>query len=96
MGLLTNLLLGLIHLLLVAIDILFLLLLATMLSYRWQPPWLTALCSAGRPVVGWLTRHLERGFHYLGRQVPSERTVLFIAILAVWVLRLLLALGPAR
>jgi hypothetical protein len=38
MGLFTNLVLGLVHLLLVAVDLLFVLLLARMLSFRWHTP----------------------------------------------------------
>ncbi len=91
MGLFTNLVLGLVHLFLVATDILFLLLLATMLTYRWQTRWLTAITSVGKPAVDWLTGQIERGLGHVCWKVPSERTILFIGMLAISVLRLLLA-----
>jgi len=91
MGLFTNLVLGLVHLCLVAMDGLFLLLLATMLSYRWQPPWLLAICSAGRPVVDWFTDRLGKG---LG--ASSERTVLFVGMLALSLIRTLVVVLLGR
>jgi len=91
MGLLTNMVLGLVHLFLVAVDILFVLLLATMLSYRWQAPWLTAINAAGKPAVDWLTGQIERSLGRFGQKVPSEGVVLFIGMLAISLIRLLLA-----
>jgi len=60
MGLLTNLILSFVHLFLVATDILFLVLLARVLSYRWQPRWLTAFNSMGKPLVDWFTSHVHK------------------------------------
>lgn len=82
MGLLTNLVLGLVHLTLVAADVLFLLLLARMLGYRWQPPWLLAVNATGKPVVDWFTGRIERGLDHLGLKAPFERTVLLLGMLA--------------
>lgn len=91
MGLLTNLILGLVHLLLVAVDLLFVLLLARMLSYRWHSRWLTAVNEAGKPCVDWLTEHIERTLGRVSQKARSERIVLFIGMLAISLLRLLLA-----
>ena len=96
MGLLTHLALGVVHLFLVAVDILFLLLLATMLGYRWQPPWLMAINSAGKPAVDWLTGHIERGLDRFTMKAPSERMVLFIGMLAISFLRFFVAALLAR
>ena len=96
MGLFTNLVLGLVHLLLAAADVLFLLLLARMLSYRWQPAWLTAINSAGKPVVDWFTSHIERGLDRLGLRAPFERTVLFVGMLALSTIRILVVLLLGR
>lgn len=89
MGLLPNLVLSLVHLLLVTVDILFLAMLATTLSYRWQPPWLMAVNSAGKPVVDWFASRVERALNYFTRKAPSRRTVLFIGMLAISLMRLL-------
>jgi uncharacterized protein YggT (Ycf19 family) len=96
MGLLTNLILGLVHLVLVAADVLFLLLLARMLSYRWQPPWLTAVNAACKPVVDWFTGCLEKGLDRLGLKAPFERTVLFLGMLAISTARILVVLWLGR
>lgn len=89
MGLLTNLILGLGHLLLVAVDLLFVLLLARMLSYRWHSRWLTAVNTAGKPYLDWLTRRIERTLRRVGQKAPSERIVLFVAMVAISLMRLL-------
>jgi len=96
MGLLTNLVLGLVHLFLVAADILFLLLLAAMLGYRWQPPWLMAINSAGKPAVDWLTGHIERVLDHFTKKPPSERMVLFIGMLTISLVRFFVAALLAR
>jgi len=96
MGLLTNLVLGLVHLLLAALDVLFLLLLAQMCSYRWQPAWLTAINAAGKPAVDWFSSHIERGLDHLGLKVPFARTVLFVGMMALRFLRLLVAAWLTR
>ena len=93
MGLLTNLVLGLVHLTLVAADVLFLLLLARMLGYRWQPPWLLAVNATGKPVVDWFTGRIERGLDHLGLKAPFERTVLLLGMLALSTARILVVLG---
>jgi hypothetical protein len=96
MGLFANLVLGSVHLLLAAADVLFLLLLARILGYRWQPAWLTAINSAGKPLVDCFTSHIERRLDRLGLKVPSERTVLFVGMLALSAVRILVVLLRGR
>ncbi len=96
MGLLMNLVLGVVHLFLVAVDILFLLLFAAMLGYRWQPPWLTAINSAGKPAVDWITGHTERVLDHFTKKPPCERMVLFIGMLGLSFLRVFVAALLAR
>jgi hypothetical protein len=91
MGLLTSFVLGFIHLFLVAADILFVLLLARILSYRWQTRWLVAVNATGKPVVDWFAGHIESVLDQIGWRAPSQRTVLFIGMLAISVARLLVA-----
>jgi len=91
MGLFANMILGLGHMLLVVVDILFVLLLARMLSYRWHSRWLTAVNTAGQPCVDWLTGRIERTLRRVGQKAPSGRIVLFIAMLAISLMRLLFA-----
>ena len=89
MGLFANMILGLGHLLLVAVDLLFVLLLARMLSYRWHSRWLMAVNAAGKPYLDWLTGRIERTLRRFGQKAPSERIVLFVAMVAISLMRLL-------
>jgi hypothetical protein len=89
MGIFTNLILSAVHLFLVATDILFLLLLMKMLSYKWQHPLLTAFNSMGKPAVECFTGYIEKGLTHINKKTFSQRTILFIAMLAISVLRVL-------
>jgi len=90
MGLLTNLILSFVHLFLVATDILFLLLLSRMLSYRWQTRWLTALNSTGKPVVDWFASHVQKTLGHLTSKALSEIAILIVGLLALTLVRLFL------
>lgn len=96
MGLIISFVLGFIHLFLVSADILFVLLLARMLSYRWQARWLVAINATGKPAVDWFAGQVERVLDHIGWKAPSERTVLFIGMLAISILRLLVAASLGR
>ena len=96
MGLLISFVLGFIHLFLVIVDILFVLLLARMLNYRWQTRWLVAINATGKPVVDWFAGHIERVLDHIGWRSPSERTVLFIGMLTISFARLLVAASFGR
>jgi len=96
MGPFISFVLGFIHLFLVAADILFVLLLARMLSYRWQVHWLATVNATGKPAVDWFAGHVERILNHIGWKAPSERTVLFIGMLAISIMRLLVIASLGR
>lgn len=96
MGLLTSFVLGFIHLFLVAVDILFVLMLTRMLSYRWQARWLAVINATGKPAVDWFAGRTARVLDHIGWKVPSERAVLFIGMLAISIMRLLVAASLGR
>ncbi len=96
MGLLTSFVLGFIHLFLVVVDILFVLMLTRMLSYRWQTRWLAVINAAGKPAVDWFAGRTARALNHIGWKVPSERTVLFIGMLAISITRLLMVASLGR
>jgi hypothetical protein len=96
MGLLTSFVLGFIHLFLVAVDILFVLMLTRMLSYRWQARWLAVINATGKPAVDWFAGRTARVLDHIGWKVPSERAVLFIGMLVISILRLLVAASLGR
>jgi hypothetical protein len=96
MGLFISFVLGFIHLFLVAVDILFVLLLARMLNYRWQVHWLATVNATGKPAVDWFAGHVERILNHIGWKAPSERTVLFIGMLVISIMRLLVIASLGR
>lgn len=96
MGLLIGFVLGFVHLFLVAVDILFVLMLTRMLSYRWQAHWLVAINATGKPAVDWFTGQVEGVLDRIGWKAPSERGVLFIGMLAISILRLLVVASFGR
>lgn len=91
MGLLVNLIISAAHIVLVGIDTLFFLLLVRMLCCRWPTRWLVALSSMGQPAVQWFTGYIEKGLCHLSKKQLSERMLLFTGMLALSVVRLLLA-----
>jgi hypothetical protein len=88
MGILINLILSLVHLFLVATDILFFLILMKMLSYRLQTKWLTAFNSLGKPVVDWFAGQLKKGLCHLSKKTFSERAILLVGMLILMLARL--------
>jgi len=91
MGLLTNLILSLVHLFLVATDLLFFLLVVKMLSYRWQTRWLTAFNSVGSTAVEWFTGYIKRALCHFSKKTFSEKVVLFIGMLTISLVRFFVA-----
>ncbi len=89
MGLLTNLLFGVVHLGVVAADVLFLCLLVRMLSLKWPLRGLLAFDTLSRPIVDWFTSHVDRIARRAGSESPAEPTALFIGMLALAALRLI-------
>jgi len=90
MGLFTNLILSLIHVLLIAIDLMLFFLLAKILTYKWQNSLLTAFNSVGKPVVDWFTNYLEKGVHHLSSKTYSQKMLLVIGMLVLMFARLML------
>jgi len=91
MGLLTNLILSFVHLFLVATDILFLLLLMKMLSYRWQLQWLTAFNYLGKPAVDWFSGYIKRALCHFSKKTFSEKVVLLVGMLTISLVRFFVA-----
>ncbi len=90
MGLLTNLIMSVVHILLVGIDILFVLLLVRIASCKWQPKWLVTLDNKVKPIVKCFTGHVEKGLMHISKRTPSERVLLLSGMLTLSILRLLI------
>lgn len=90
MGLLTHLILSFVHLLLVAIDLLFFFTLVRLLCYRWQSRWLTAVNSAGRPLVDWFSGYVQKGLNHFAHGNFSEKAVLLVGMSTLTLARFVL------
>ena len=88
MGLLTNLLFGVVHLGVVAIDVLFLCLLVRMLSLKWPLRGLLAFNTLSQPMVDWFISHIDRIAQRAGSRSLAEPTVLFVGMVALAAFRL--------
>jgi len=90
MGLIENILIGVVHLVFVAADMLFLVILLKILHDRWQIPWIEPILTAVRPAMG----IIMNGFAILvlkatGKSYP-EKTLLILLIINLLVMRFLI------
>jgi hypothetical protein len=86
---------GIVHLIVVSIDLLFLLLLIRALSLRWPTRGLLAFNSMGQPVVDWFTGYVGRAAQHFGSKPLSQRMQLFIGMLLICLIRLVVV-GAAK
>lgn len=91
MGLLTNLIISLIHLALIGADIMFFFLLVRILWSRYRFTWLQALDAVGRPIVEWFTGCIEEGIGRISKRTFSQSSLLFIGMLVLTFVRFALA-----
>lgn len=90
MGILTNLLVGIIHVVVTGMDIVCLLILAHVLCYRLNYSWLNAIDCVGKPVVDWFTTYLQKVISLVSRKYLSQRELLVIGILILMFVRIFL------
>ncbi len=87
MGLIYNLLIGIIHLLFVAFDILFVMILIRVVYQRWKPPWLKQAANTVEPLIVSVMRFVYRAVRRItGRSLPEEHLVLMV-IVSMWITR---------
>jgi hypothetical protein len=90
MGIFTNLLLGLVRVVVTGMDIVCFLILAHVLCYRLNYSWLNAIDSVGKPVVDWFTTYLQKVISLISRKYLSQRELLVIGILLLMFVRIFL------
>lgn len=91
MGLLTNLFISIINLVFVAMDVLFLMILAIIVYQRWRPSWLEKISSVSErlisPVLGYFQRLTSRATG----KTYSKRVSLNLLAFCLWITRLIVA-----
>jgi len=90
MGLFSNLIMSLIHLLLIATDIIFFFLVTTLLCHKWRTSWLIAFNSIGKPLVDWFTGYIQKTTSHITDKTFSQRALLVVGMLALVFIRFLL------
>lgn len=90
MGLFSSLLLSIVHLMLLAIDILSFFILVRLLCYGWHAGWLKALDTTGKPVVDWFIDYVQRIATHLTTTKYSQRAQLAAGMLVLVLIRSLL------
>jgi len=96
MGILTNLVLSIMHLALIVIDLLFLWTLTRLLRHHWNPAWLAALDAAGKPLLDWYTSRIEKAARHINQRTFSEKAILVMAVITLLLARLFLAVLFSR
>lgn len=91
MGLFYNLLIGIVHLLFVAFDILFVMILIRVVYERWRPEWLRLINKAVEPVVDFTIGHVEMLVTKITDRTYTDKTLTVILILCLSVLRFVIA-----
>ena len=90
MGLIENILIGVIHLAIVAADVLFLVILLKIIHNHWQIPWIEPILTAVKPamsvVLNWFAAMLLR---VTGKSYP-EKTLLVLLIICLLVMRMII------
>jgi len=90
MGLFANIFISLIHLVIMAIDILSFFVLAHLLSYKWHYQWLQAFDAIGKPLVEWYSDVTKTVINRLTRKVNSNQALLAWGLLFLAIIRLIL------
>ena len=83
-------LLGFMHLFFVAADLLCVVVLVRLLSYKWQAQWLTTFNSAEKPLVDWFVLQIQKAMVRVTAKQYSEKQLLVIGILTLALIRLFL------
>jgi len=90
MGLIENILIGVVHLAFVAADVLFLVILLKIIHDYWQIPWIEPILTAVKPamsvVLNWFAAIVLR---VIGKSYPEE-TLLVLLIICLLVVRFLI------
>lgn len=92
MGLLTNLLISMVNLVLVAMDILLLMLLAKAVYQKWKPSWLRQVVTTVDPLISVLLDRFQRLVSRFTDKTYSQRILFNLLVFSLWITRLMLVI----
>ena len=92
MGLIHNLLVGIIHLVFVAMDILVIMVLVKVVYDRWQLGFLKHITNAIEPLMKFIVAHLDTWATRITGKTYSEKTLWLLIILCLLLVRLMCGL----
>ncbi|MCK4913916.1 MAG: hypothetical protein KAS69_04895 [Planctomycetes bacterium] len=91
MGLIHNLLVGIIHLVFVAMDILVIMVLVKVVYDRWQIEFLKHIANAIEPVINTVTTSAGKlAMTITGKSYP-QKTLLVLLLFSMWIIRLIIS-----
>jgi hypothetical protein len=88
MGIMTNLLLGFVHLVLLALDIICFFVIVRMLCHRVDRVWLKTFDSVGGPLVDLYISYLQKVINRISSKTFSQAALLNIAMLTLVIARI--------
>ena len=88
MGILINLLLGFVHFVLLALDIICFFVIIRMLCHRVNRPWLKTFDSVGGPLVDLYVSYLKKAINRISSKTFSQAALLNIAMLTLVITRI--------
>jgi len=91
MGLIQNLLLSVVHLAFVVMDVLVVMVLVKVVYDRWQPECLKLMSRAVKPVISFITGHLEVWTAKITGKTYPEKTQLVLLVIYLSVIRFIIA-----
>ena len=87
MGLIHNILIGVIHLLFVVFDIIFVMILTRVVYQRWKPSWLKYAADIVEPLIVPVMGFVYRAARWITGKSLSEKYLLLVIIVSIWVTR---------
>ncbi|MCD4831701.1 MAG: hypothetical protein K8R02_07855 [Anaerohalosphaeraceae bacterium] len=88
MGLINDLLVGIIHLIFVAMDVLMMMIIVKIAYQRWKFEWFRSINNAVEPVINSIINYLDKWSIKITGKKYSEKTLLIFLILCLWLIRI--------
>ena len=93
MGLISNLLVGIVHLVFVAMDVFLLMVILKVIYSQWELPWLKQIIKAIEPLMNFTLNYFERIVVGITGRRYSEKTLWLLVILCLLLVRLMCGLS---
>ncbi len=92
MGLISNLLVGIIHLVFVAMDVFLLMIIIKLVYQRWEPIWLKQIIKVVEPLMDFILNYFREIMVKIAGKRYSEKTLWLLIIFCLSLVRLMCGL----